>query len=418
MQSKTVKTAIIIFLAVLFAAGTFSGGLVVGWALPKHPDLSFLPQAPGGIPEVSTTPISGGNSTDLTTLFKPFWESWNLVHQYYVDQPVNDVNLMRGAISGMLAALGDQHTSYMDPDQYRQANMPLQGEYEGIGANVDPTGEYLVITSPMSGSPAEKAGLKPGDKIIAVDGQDMKGIDGNLVLRKVLGPAGTTVKLTILRNGVDQPFDVSIVRAKITLPDLESKMLDKNVAYIHLNTFGEKTGQNLQDALTTLLAQKPVGLVLDLRNNGGGFLQTAVDVLSQFIPKGETVMYEVKADGSRQTFVSKPGGLATDIPIVVLVNKGTASASEITAGAIQDYGRGTMVGETTYGKGSVQNWIALANDQGAVRITVARWITPKDRQINKVGLTPDFVVALTADDVTAGRDPQLEKAIEILTTPK
>jgi carboxyl-terminal processing protease len=380
--------------------------------------LSFLPQAPGGIPEVSTTPISGGNSTDLTTLFKPFWESWNLVHQYYVDQPVNDVNLMRGAISGMLAALGDQHTSYMDPDQYRQANMPLQGEYEGIGANVDPTGEYLVITSPMSGSPAEKAGLKPGDKIIAVDGQDMKGIDGNLVLRKVLGPAGTTVKLTILRNGVDQPFDVSIVRAKITLPDLESKMLDKNVAYIHLNTFGEKTGQNLQDALTTLLAQKPVGLVLDLRNNGGGFLQTAVDVLSQFIPKGETVMYEVKADGSRQTFVSKPGGLATDIPIVVLVNKGTASASEITAGAIQDYGRGTMVGETTYGKGSVQNWIALANDQGAVRITVARWITPKDRQINKVGLTPDFVVALTADDVTAGRDPQLEKAIEILTTPK
>ena len=421
MQNKTLRNLLLILVALIFTAGTFSGGMIVGWALPKHPTLDMQGLIPAGIlptPQAQMPTAAPGQSTNLNTLFRAFWETWDVVHQQYVDQPVDDVKLMRGAISGMLASLGDKHTSYMDPSQYQQVNTQLGGTYEGIGAFVDITGEYLVITSPMAGSPAEKAGLQAGDKVIAVDGQSMQGIDGQLVLSKVLGPAGTTVKLTILRAGVDQPFDVSIVRAKIVIPSIQSKMLDKNIAYVRLTTFGETSAEDLHKALQDALAKKPAGLVFDLRNNGGGYLTTAVDVVSEFIPQGKVVMYEVKADGTRNTFTSKGSGLATDIPLVVLVNEGTASASEITAGAIQDYLRGQLVGVTTYGKGSVQVFLPLVDQQGAIRVTTARWLTPKERQINDVGLKPDVEVKLTQADATAGRDPQLDKAIELLTAPK
>jgi carboxyl-terminal processing protease len=417
MQPKVLRNILVFIIAVVIMTGVFSGGMIVGWALPKGQNLSSL-LVPGLLGGTSTPSPLTQKPQNVDALFKAFWEAWDIVHQQYIDQPVDDVKLMRGAIDGMMNALGDKHSSYMDPDQFSQANAPLLGGYEGIGAWVDTaTGDFLAITRPMPGSPAEKAGLQAGDKIVGVDGQDMTGIDSRLVLRKVLGPAGTTVKLSVLRKGQDKPFDVEIVRAKIVLPSVESKMLDKNVAYLRLNTFGNTTTGDLRKALTDLMAKKPAGLVLDLRDNGGGYLVTAIDVISEFIPSGKVAMYEVKADGTRDTFYAKSGGLATDIPLVVLVNAGTASASEITAGAIQDYGRGKMVGVTTYGKGSVQNWIALVDNQGAVRVTIARWLTPKERQIDKVGLTPDVEVTMTADDIKANRDPQLDKAIELLTTP-
>lgn len=417
MQPKVLRNILVFIIAVVIMTGVFSGGMIVGWALPKGQNLSSL-LVPGLLGGTSTPSPLTQKPQNVDALFKAFWEAWDIVHQQYIDQPVDDVKLMRGAIDGMMNALGDKHSSYMDPDQFSQANAPLLGGYEGIGAWVDTaTGDFLAITRPMPGSPAEKAGLQAGDKIVGVDGQDMTGIDSMLVLRKVLGPAGTKVKLSVLRKGQDKPFDVEIVRAKIVLPSVESKMLDKNVAYVRLNTFGNTTTGDLRKALTDLMAKKPAGLVLDLRDNGGGYLVTAIDVISEFIPSGKVAMYEVKADGTRDTFYAKSGGLATDIPLVVLVNAGTASASEITAGAIQDYGRGKMVGVTTYGKGSVQNWIALVDNQGAVRVTIARWLTPKERQIDKVGLTPDVEVTMTADDIQANRDPQLDKAIELLTTP-
>ena len=313
----------------------------------------------------------------------------------------------------MLESLGDQHTSYMDPVQYSDANADLSGEYEGIGAWVDITGEYLTIVSPMTGSPAEKAGIKSGDKIIAIDGEDMTGLDGELVRRKVLGPAGTTVRLTIIREGLEEPLDIEVTRARITVPSVESKMLDGNLAYVKLNTFGDTTTSELRSQLETLLAQNPGGLILDLRNNGGGYLVTAIEVVSEFVGKG-VVMYEEYGDGTRQTFEAQPGGLATEIPLVVLINEGTASASEIVAGAVQDYGRGKLVGVTSFGKGSVQTWVPLSDNQGAVRVTVAKWLTPDGRTIHKLGLTPDVVVEMTAEDYDAGRDPQLDKTVEVL----
>lgn len=367
------------------------------------------------------TPVQSQPPVDRDELFAPFWETWDIIHERYVDQPLDDEALMQGAIQGMLDSLGDEHTSYMDPDQFQQANIPLEGEYEGIGAWVDPDAEYLTIVSPMPGSPAEEAGLQPGDQIIAVDGEDMTGIDGNLVIRRVLGPAGSEVVLTILREGETESFDVEIKRAKITIPSVDSRMLDEGIGYVQLITFGETTSSDLRNTLQEILKENPRGLILDLRNNGGGFLNTAIDVASEFIDEG-VVMYEEYGDGSRDTFYSNGRGIATEIPLVVLVNGGTASASEIVSGAIQDYGRGTLVGETTFGKGSVQQWVPLSDSEGAVRVTIARWLTPNERQIHEVGLEPDVIVELPQPDETNSdeaqpansEDIQLQKAIDIL----
>ncbi len=350
-------------------------------------------------------------------MFQPFWQSWDLVHQQYVNQPVDETKLMEGAIKGMLDSLGDPHTSYMDPTLYTQEMGALNtgNQYEGIGAWVDATGSYLRIISPMPGSPAQKAGLQPKDIILAVDGEDMTGVPGDSVLKKVLGPAGTNVTLTIQR-GAQKPFDLVIQRAQVTAPQVEFHMEKNNIAYIHLFMYGEPATGELTKALQDLLPQKPAGLILDLRYNGGGYLDTAIDVLSQFVPGGQVVMYEEYGDGHKITFKAKRGGLATDIPMVVLINDGSASASEITAGALQDLGRAKLVGVKSYGKGSVQTVTPLGNHQGGVRITIAHWLTPNGRLIDGVGLEPDYEVPLTDSDIKAGLDPQIDKAIELLST--
>ncbi len=409
-MSKTVRYLLTGCIAIILLVGSFSSGVLVGWFLPHENPVAGIFEDDPVVPS-SNPGAAQPQSTD--ELFEPFWDTWEIVKSEYVDQPVDEVAMMRGAIQGMLEALGDEHTSYMDPQQYEQSNAEMQGEYDGIGAWVDTETEYLTIISPMDGSPAEKAGLKAGDQIIAVNGEDVTGTPANLVLRQVLGPAGSDVTLTIRRENAGEPFDVTITRAKIVLKSVESEMLEGDIAYVAVNTFGDKTTAELKDHLRTLIAQNPSGMILDLRNNGGGYLNTAIEVVSQFIPEG-VVMYEQYGDGTRDTFEAMRGGLATDIPLVVLVNEGTASASEITAGAIQDYGRGKLVGVTTFGKGSVQSWIPLRNEAGAVRVTIARWLTPNERLIHKVGLEPDFVVELTEEDVEAERDPQLDKAIEVL----
>jgi carboxyl-terminal processing protease len=410
---KTLKTILVTFTIFVVGLGSFAGGFVTGHMIPAGvlPLQSEQPviTAPTVSPEQqAATPA------DLQTLFKPFWEAWNLVHENYVDQPVDDVALMRGAIKGMMEALGDEHSSFMDPESFKQANAELSGEYEGIGAFVDTTTEYLTITSPMPDSPAERAGLQAGDQVIAIDGEDLTGVDAELARRKVLGPAGSTVHLTILREGETESLEFDIVREKIIMKSASGEMLENGIAYVQVTTFGDKTTPELLTTLKVLLAQNPSGLILDLRNNGGGYLSTSVEVTSQFLSDG-VVLYEQYGDGARTTYEVESGGLATDIPMVVLINEGTASASEIVAGALQDYGRARLVGVTSYGKGSVQNWIPLSDDQGAVRITIAKWLTPDERTIHHTGLTPDVVVEMTEEDYKADRDPQLDKAVEVLT---
>jgi len=420
--NKFIKFVLVSFPALFLLTGAFSGGFVVGHFTSLgafNPGFS-MPGIPGlpNTPVVSATPQAAVEATpdELQQLFTPFWETWTLVHEQYVDQPVDDTALMRGAIRGMLEALGDDHTSFMDPQEFEDANAGLSGNYEGIGAYVDTTGDYLTVISPIKGSPAEAAGLRAGDKIIAIDGDDMTGTNPELARRRVLGPAGTQVILTIVREGENEPLDVPITRAQITISSVEYEMKN-DIAYVQLNTFGDTTNQELRDALREVMAQNPKGLILDLRNNGGGYLRTSVEVLSQFVKKGEVALYEQYGDGKRDTFETLGGGLATDIPMVVLINEGSASASEIVAGALQDYGRAVLVGVKSYGKGSVQNWIPLSANEGAVRITIAKWLTPKERTIHKIGLEPDVVVELTPEDREAERDPQLDKALELLSQP-
>lgn len=410
MKSKTWTTVLGIAVAILLLAGACSAGFVAGWFIqPQLKNESTQDLLPA--PKTTIDP------QDTDTLFKPFWEAWQIVHDYYVDQPVDNEKLMQGAIRGMLEALGDKHSSYVDPFEYKKATIEVSGEYEGIGAWVNTEGDFLTISEPMPGSPAEKAGLLTGDQIIKIDGEDMTGVLLELAHRKVMGPAGSTVILTILREGVENPFDVPVTRASIKVASVDSKMLEDNIAYVKVRTFGEQTDAELTKALKDLMKNKPVGLILDLRNNGGGLLDTAVKLASQFIGNG-VILFEEYGDGTRVTHEALQGGLATDIPLVVLVNEFSASASEVVAGAIQDTGRGELVGVTTYGKGSVQNWIPLSGEEGAVRVTIAHWLTPKGRLIHEVGLTPDVEVTMTEEDIKAKLDPQLDAAIKILVEMK
>lgn len=411
-MNKTIRNLLGVFVGVVLLAGSFSGGFIVGHLVPFNGQLpivsNLLPSSPAVQPDQQTA-----TPGDLQTIFKPFWEAWNVVHQQYVDQPVDDQKLMQGAIRGMMDSLGDKQTFYMEPQLYQSETSSLQGQYEGIGAYVDTQEDFLTIVSPIQGSPADKAGLKPGDKVIAIDGQDMTGVAPEQARLKVLGPDGSKVTLTISRKGEPKPLEFTITRAKIVIHSAEGKMLDNGIAYIDINTFGEQTAQELRDTLDQLLKQNPKGIIIDLRNNPGGYLNTAVDVASEFIDKG-VVLYEQYGDGHRDTHKVNGNGRATDIPLVVMINEGSASASEILAGALQDYGRAKLVGVRSYGKGSVQNWVPLSNNEGAARVTIAKWLTPKERAIDHVGLMPDVYVPMTPEDFQAGKDPQLDAALQTM----
>ena len=359
--------------------------------------------------------LTSSTDKDTDELFVPFWEAWDLVNQYYVEQPVDEEKMMQGAIRGMLDSLGDPHTSYLDPVQNDSLYASMEG-YDGIGAYVSTEGELLTVIEPIEGSPAEAAGLRAGDEILAIDGEDMTGVLPDVARQKVLGKAGTTVILTILREGEELPFDVQITRAHIVIPSVESEMLDGQIAYVSLSTFGDSSAADLRAAIEQLLAQNPRGLILDLRNNSGGYMDIAIDVVSLFLAD-RVVAYEEYGDGTRTTHEVTGNVLTADIPMVVLVNEWSASASEIVTGALQDRDRALVVGAVTFGKGTVQSWVTLSNEQGAVRVTIARWLTPNGNNVHDIGITPDYEVEYTEEEMLAGSDPQLERAIELLLQP-
>ena len=411
-MNNTIKTILGVFVGLILLAGAFSGGFIAGHLMPAAGGLPALNDFIPGAPEVQPEQ-QAATPDELEPLFAPFWEAWNIVHDQYVEQPVDDQLLMQGAIRGMMDALGDQQTFYMEPEVYENETSSLQGQYEGIGAYVDTEGDYLTIVSPIEGSPADQAGLMPGDKVIAIDGEDMTGVAPEEARLKVLGPEGTEVTLTVARDGEPEPLEFTITRAQIEIRSAEGKMLEDNIGYIDINTFGEQTTRELRAALDDILSQNPRGIIIDLRNNPGGYLSTAVEVSSEFIDEG-VILYEEYGDGRRDTHRALGNGQATDIPLVVLINEGSASASEILAGALQDYERATLVGVKSFGKGSVQNWVPLSNDQGAARVTIARWLTPDERLIDHIGLMPDVVVEMTAEDFESELDPQLDAAMETM----
>lgn len=412
------KVLLIAFVGLLIVGGAFMVGFGAGAVMaPLSPALSSVNLEPAPLLPVPTaTPtVSLEPSETEEQAFDLFWEVWHILQEEYYGELPDETEMTYGAIQGVLDTLDDENTVFFDPDMANIMREDMSGSFEGIGAFVRMRKDgRLMIVAPIEGQPAEAAGIRRGDIVLEADGVSLEGMNIHEAILYIRGPKGTVVHLKVLREGVAEPFIVEVERARIEMPTVEARMLDGGIAYVKLYEFNSQATARLKAALKDVLAEDPQGLIFDLRNNPGGLLQEAVNVASQFIPEG-TILVERFSDGTERVYEAKEGGLALELPLVVLVNAGSASASEIVAGAVQDSGRGTLVGEATFGKGSVQLLHNLRNGS-ELRVTVARWYTPNDRLIHGQGLEPDIVVETTPEDVDAGLDPQLDRAVECLLT--
>jgi len=359
--------------------------------------------------------ILNKTSQDKTVDFSLFWKVWGLLKDKYVDNQKLDAHaLFYGAIKGMLAATGDPYTTFFDPKENAAFQEDISGTFEGIGAEMGMQNEVLTVIAPLEGMPAEKAGLLAGDKIIKIDGQTTGNMSLDEAVSKIRGAKGSEVKLTIFRNGDEESRDITVKRDVILVKSVRFEMKENAIAYIRISRFGDDTEREFQGAVRQTLDKKAQGLVVDVRNNPGGFLETAVDLASTMLPSGTVVVMEENGAGERKEIKSRGGDVLSRIPTIVLINEGSASASEILAGALKDNRDNvTLIGKKSFGKGSVQELISVSKDT-AVKITVARWLTPLGHQINTVGIAPDIEVNMTRDDLDNKRDPQLDKALEIL----
>ncbi len=403
-----IKLMIMVVLTGLVVLGSFSAGFVTGAV-----------QAPTWIPSVaaSNAPPSPQiifSDEDVPPEFEVFWEAWAFIEQQFYGEVPTKQNRVYGAIRGMVNAYGDENTAFIEPSRAAIFREDVTGSFEGIGAAVrmDELGR-LLIAEPFAGRPAAEAGVLRGDVVLAVDGVSLQGLSLYEAIGLIRGPAGTTVVLTIFRDGVDEPFDVSVVRARIEIEVVESDRLEGDIGYIRLSEFSRGATGKTAEAIQELRAQGTLkGLILDLRDNPGGLLDESIFVSSQFIDEGVITIERLKGN-DEQVFEAQSGGTALDLPLVVLVNRGSASASEIVAGAIQENDRGTVLGEQTFGKGTVQIPHTLS-DGSELRVTIAEWLTPSGKQISGEGIVPDVYVERTQEDFVEGRDPQLERAIEYL----
>jgi carboxyl-terminal processing protease len=354
--------------------------------------------------------------------FSVFWEAWNFVESEHYRQPVDRLRLIQGAIKGMLAALGDQYAAYLDPTSSQMEKASLDGIIEGIGASIEIRNQRHTIIASIEDGPAAKVGLRTGDIILRVDGRDIGGLGLAEAVALVRGPVGTKVRLTVQKSDEPDapPVEVEVARARIELETVTSRIAADGIGYVRVRLFGTQTIPQLTRTLRDMRSRRVRGIVLDLRDNPGGYLSSAVDVASQFLKEGSVVVHEVR-DGRRRPSLAHAGGLATDLTVVVLVNRGSASGSEIVAGALRDHDRAILIGETTFGKGTVQVPRDLS-DGSTVRLTVATWLTPAGKPIQGLGVTPSIEVKPSVEDVQSGRDVALDRAMEwfgaaVLATP-
>lgn len=377
-------------------------------------DLPATPETVGGLVEglLRAIEVETGEPVDREQAADAILAAALQIMQQQESADLDVRTLTYGAINGLTFQLDDDYTYLRDPEEAAFFNESLQGSFEGIGARVaEAEGGGVRIVEPFSGQPAWNAGIRRGDVILAVDGQDITRMTLQDAISLIRGPKGSEVLLTIQSEG-QEARDIEVVRDRITVPAVEYRMLDNGVAYLRLGEFSAPASEQVREALESLQEQNPVGLVLDLRGNPGGFLRSAVEITSEFIDEGPVVVERFK-DGREEVFEAEKGGRALDIPLVVLVDEGSASASEILAGAVQDTGRAILVGARTFGKGSVQIPDELS-DGSVLSITTARWFTPNDRLIHGEGLLPDIEVERTEEDIEADRDPQLDRAVEYL----
>ncbi|HOW60241.1 MAG TPA: S41 family peptidase [Candidatus Moranbacteria bacterium] len=354
-------------------------------------------------------------SNNNTIDFSLFWKVWDLLKDKYVDVKSLDANnLYYGAIKGMMEATNDPYTTFFTAEENKRFNEDITGNFEGIGAELGIKNGILTIIAPLQGTPSEKAGLRSGDKIIKIDDKNSADMMIEEAVNSIRGPKGSSVKLTIFREGENDTRDVTVERDVINVKSVSIDWKENNIAYIEITRFGDDTLSGFASAILQVRTRKASGLIIDLRNNPGGYLDTSIDLASMLLPKGKIVVIEETRDKNQKNMYTSGGDMASGIETVVLINEGSASASEILAGALRDNRDNvTILGKKSFGKGSVQEFIELPQNN-AVKITVGRWLTPKGVQINEHGIMPDKEVNLTNDDYNNNRDPQLEAAITTL----
>jgi carboxyl-terminal processing protease len=386
-RNTTILIGALIFLSFIF-----------GWSFGH---LDFQRQ------NVGYSPITQNRTNQAN--FDLFWQVWDKVTQNF-DGPIDYQKLIYGAIDGMVKATGDPYTTFFTPDQTQNFNNELEGNISGIGAEVGIKNGKITVVAPIDNSPAQKAGVKAQDIILKIDDADTQGMDLNTAVSKIRGQAGTKVKLVIQRG--EEQLNFEITRENIEVKSVKWEVKSDNIGYIEISKFDSNTSTLIKNA-TNDLSQKGVkGIILDLRNNPGGYLDAAVNVSSEFIKSGKVVIEKTDTTSKKQDYFASGQGRMTDtnVPMIVLVNGGSASASEIVSGALQDSKRATLLGEKTFGKGSVQSVEEMAKGS-SLHLTIAHWYTPNGRSINKEGLAPDIEVKMTDDDINNSRDPQLDRAL-------
>lgn len=400
MLKSFFKKSIIVPLLVIFVLAAFVLGFFVGQvAVPSVQKIQTVINPEQGKPE--------------TVDFSLFWDAWRLVEKKHVNRQTLDTQgMLFGAISGMVKGTKDPYTVFMDPQESRKFLEGMSGEFEGIGAEIGIRDDVLTVITPLEGTPAQKAGLKPGDKILKIDETLTVDLSVDEAVMLIRGPKDSNVVLTVSRDGWDAVQEITITRATIKIPVLEVTW-HKKIAQIRLYEFTQNSAEEFDQAAQEILNRQGQGIVLDLRNNPGGYLDLAVEIGSWFLPRGQVVAIEDFGNDKTQKYFSQGPNTFDNMPLIVLINQGSASASEILAGALRDNRQIKIVGEKSFGKGTVQTLDNLAGGS-SLKITVARWLTPTGQSIQDAGLEPDYLVELTEEDINANRDPQLEKALEIL----
>jgi len=399
---STKKYVITIILLLVVAGGALFGGMKLG--------------AKGYIFSGHSFTVINQNNAPKTVDYGLLWQVLDDLNQKDIDKPLDQQALLYGAAKGLVSAVGDPYTTFFDPQSLKDFQTELGGSFEGIGAEVGLKNGVITIISPLDGSPAKQAGLISGDEILKIDGQDTSGMTLDDAVNKIRGPKNSVVKLTILHPNAAQSQDISVTRQTITVQSVKYSVKNDNgkkIEYIAITTFGDDTTALFRQAAQDALKNNVSGIIVDLRDDGGGYLDDAVNIASYWVEPGNLVVSEQHSDGTKQDYKATGGNTLNHIPTIVLVNGGTASASEILSGALHDYNFAKLLGEKTFGKGSVQELISLPYNT-ALKVTVAKWLTPKGVNLNHNGLNPDISVTRTTDQIQNNQDPQMDKALQLL----
>ena len=388
----------IIVILIFFIIGVFVG---TEWSVAKK--AAYLIRTKMGY-EVTSEEID----------FSTYWDVWDAIQDRHVDRPIDEKSLFYGSLMGLAAATGDPYSNFFDPEMTELFNQEISGTFEGVGIEIGLKDNQIVVISPLKDTPADQAGVEAKDVIIKIDDSDANNLTLDEAVNLIRGEKGTTVELTVARAGYKEPLAIEIIRDTIRVQSVSYEKLDSGIAYVELTMFNNDTVKEFAAITNQIVLDKPTGIVLDLRNNPGGYFDVAIDVAGLFIDQEVVVIEEQPGEEQQEYYSDQSAGLI-DYPLVVIVNGGSASAAEIVAGALQDHGVATVVGEKTFGKGSVQEIETFA-DGSSLKLTVAKWLTPSGSSIQDNGITPDIEIELTEDHYNNDIDPQLDKSIELITS--